>query len=48
MVGNDIIDIQLATLQSNWQRPRYLDKLFTTSEQELIRSSDNATRMVWR
>ena len=48
MVGNDIIDIQLATSQSNWQRPRYLDKLFTTSEQELIRSSDNATHMVWR
>ncbi|ARV09774.1 hypothetical protein BTO05_09005 [Winogradskyella sp. PC-19] len=48
MVGNDIIDIAKAKKESNWQRPRFLDKLFTIKEQQLIRYSDNSFIMVWR
>ncbi|WP_299519739.1 4'-phosphopantetheinyl transferase superfamily protein [Winogradskyella sp.] len=48
MVGNDIIDIELAKTQSNWQRPRYLDKLFTSKEQDLIERSEEPNIMVWQ
>ena len=47
MVGNDIVDIDLARTQSNWRRPRYLSKLFTAYEQELIHSSNKQTLKVW-
>ncbi len=48
MVGNDIVDIAEANQKSNWQRPRFLDKLFTLQEQQLIQNSDNSFLMVWR
>lgn len=48
MVGNDIIDIRLAKSQSNWKRPRYLDKLFTQEEQQYITTASNPTKAVWR
>ncbi|MBT8243645.1 MAG: 4-phosphopantetheinyl transferase family protein [Winogradskyella sp.] len=48
MVGNDIVDIAKAKKESNWQRPRFLDKLFTSKEQQIIHRSDNPFIMVWR
>lgn len=48
MVGNDIVDIAKAKNDSNWQRPRFLDKLFTSKEQQIIHSSDNPFIRVWR
>lgn len=48
MVGNDIIDIEESKKNSNWERPRFLEKLFTDHEQQLIRNSDNSFLMVWR
>ena len=48
MIGNDIVDIAEARQRSNWQRPRFLDKLFTLQEQQLIQNSDNSFLMVWR
>ena len=48
MVGNDIIDIQEAQKKSNWQRPRFLEKLFTIKEQQLIQNSEHSFLMVWR
>jgi phosphopantetheine--protein transferase-like protein len=48
MIGNDIVDIAEAKLKSNWQRPRFLDKLFTLKEQQYIQSSDNSFVMVWK
>ena len=48
MVGNDIVDIDLASLQSNWKRPKYLDKIFTTKEQALITHSTDPSTMVWQ
>ncbi|MCA0131219.1 4'-phosphopantetheinyl transferase family protein [Winogradskyella alexanderae] len=48
MVGNDIVDIELAKRQSDWQRPRYLDKIFNLQEQQLIYASNEPTIMVWK
>lgn len=47
MIGNDIIDLDLAKQESNWQRKGYLNKIMTTSEQELIQNSQNPNVMVW-
>lgn len=48
MVGNDIVDIEEAMQASNWQRPRFLEKLFTIKEQQSIQNSENSFLMVWR
>jgi phosphopantetheinyl transferase (holo-ACP synthase) len=47
MIGNDVIDLALAKVESNWQRKGYLDKVFTTKEKNLIYSAENLTLMVW-
>ncbi|MDO1502113.1 4'-phosphopantetheinyl transferase superfamily protein [Winogradskyella maritima] len=48
MIGNDIVDLKLAQSQSNWKRPRYLDKIFTRKEQGYITNSTEKEQMVWR
>jgi phosphopantetheine--protein transferase-like protein len=48
MIGNDIVDLEEAKENFNWQRPRFLEKLFTPHEQQLIQNSENAFLMVWR
>ena len=47
MIGNDVVDLTLAKTESNWQRKGYLNKIFTTKEQNLIYSAQNPTVMVW-
>ena len=47
MIGNDIVDLQLAKMQSNWQRPRFIEKIFTTSEQDIIQQSENPELEIW-
>lgn len=47
MIGNDIIDLNLAKTQSNWKRKGYLDKIFTSKEQSFIFKSSNPNEMVW-
>lgn len=47
MIGNDIVDLAIATQQSNWRRKNYLDKVFTPSEQDFIRTAANPDEMVW-
>ncbi|OEY71389.1 4'-phosphopantetheinyl transferase family protein [Salegentibacter salarius] len=47
MIGNDVIDLNLARLQSNWERRGYLQKLFTEEEQEFIKKSNNQELNVW-
>jgi hypothetical protein len=32
VIGNDIVDLALARKESNWKRPGYLNKIFTTKE----------------
>jgi hypothetical protein len=41
VIGNDIVDLALARKESNWKRPGYLNKIFTTKEQLLISSAEN-------
>lgn len=48
MIGNDVVDIAKAKRDSNWERPRYLEKIFTKKEQRYISKSENKTEMVWR
>ncbi len=47
MIGNDIVDLELARTQSNWQRKGWLQKLFTQKEQQHILSSADPTLQVW-
>lgn len=47
MIGNDIVDLGLARQESNWRRPRYLAKIFTPEEQQLIADAHRPTTMVW-
>ena len=47
MIGNDIVDLQLAAQQSNWQRKGFLDKIFTAKEQRLILKALDKEKMIW-
>lgn len=47
MIGNDVVDIELAKTESNWRRKGYLNKLFTAQEQACIYSSPNPDITVW-
>jgi len=47
MIGNDIVDLKQAAKDSNWKRPRYLDKIYTKKEQGIIFSAKNQDQMVW-
>lgn len=47
MIGNDIVDLQQASKESNWRRPGYLRKVFTTAEQQLITEAAMPHQMVW-
>ena len=47
MIGNDIVDLKLASIESNWQRKGFLDKVFTKVEKNLILNSNESFKMVW-
>ena len=47
MLGNDIVDLRKAKLESNWRRKGYLDKIFSLQEQDLIATAENQDQMVW-
>ncbi len=47
MIGNDVVDLQLAAGQSNWRRKGFLEKVFTTAEQDLITAATEQEIMVW-
>lgn len=47
MIGNDIIDLKAAAVQSNWKRARYLDKLYSQQEQNLILNAEDQDNTVW-
>jgi phosphopantetheinyl transferase (holo-ACP synthase) len=47
MIGNDIVDLELARKESNWKRKGFFDKIFTDKEQLLINNADNPEVMVW-
>lgn len=47
MIGNDIVDLRQAMLESNWRRKGYLNKLFSAKEQNWILEAADQTQMVW-
>ena len=47
MIGNDIVDLKQAAKDSNWKRPRFLEKIFTQAEQSIIFSAENKDQTVW-
>ena len=47
MLGNDLIDLQKAAIDSNWQRKGYLEKLFSEEEKLQILNSENPSIIVW-
>ena len=47
MIGNDVVDLKIALIESNWQRKGFLEKVFTIEEHDLILRSTNSFQMVW-
>lgn len=47
MIGNDVVDLELAKTESNWQRNGFLDKIFSKNEQNLIQNSKNQEITIW-
>ncbi|GGD24082.1 4'-phosphopantetheinyl transferase family protein [Flavobacterium orientale] len=47
MIGNDVVDLDLAGRQSNWRRKGYLDKIFTPDEQHYILQAPDPDTVVW-
>ncbi len=48
MVGNDLVDLQEAKRTTNWERPRWLQKVFTPKEQAIIKTSSDPFTVVWK
>lgn len=48
MVGNDIIDIDETSRSSDWERPGFMEKIFTPKEQSIISASDDPFTTVWQ
>lgn len=47
MLGNDVIDLDLAGRQSDWKRKNYLSKIFSPQEQALVSQTENPDLVVW-
>lgn len=47
MIGNDVVDLKLASIESNWQRRGFLSKIFSTEEQKQIAAAKDPTLLVW-
>ena len=48
MIGNDIVDLKLCRIESNWQRKGFLEKIYTERELILITDSKNQELTVWQ
>jgi len=48
MVGNDIIDLGETRRSTNWERPGFVQKIFTPKEQGFINASADPFSIVWR
>ena len=47
MIGNDVVDLQVAARESNWRRKGFLEKIFSEAEQEIITTSRDQDKIVW-
>jgi phosphopantetheinyl transferase (holo-ACP synthase) len=47
LIGNDVIDLDLAAQESNTRRKGWLEKLFTKCEQKTINNAANQHQVIW-
>ncbi len=47
MIGNDVVDLEVAAKESNWKRPRFLQKIFTKEEQLFLDAAPDKNIAVW-
>lgn len=47
MIGNDLVDVRQAAIESNWRRKGYLTKICTTEEQQLVMEAAKPDEMLW-
>jgi phosphopantetheinyl transferase (holo-ACP synthase) len=47
MIGNDVIDLELALRESNWKRKGWIEKIFTGAEQQWIYSFKDRDKALW-
>lgn len=47
MIGNDVVDLQLAAVQSNWRKKGFLTKVFSSEEQRIIETAAETDERVW-
>lgn len=47
MIGNDIIDLDFTSAQSNWRRKGFLEKLFSPEEQLILTETAEPEISVW-
>lgn len=47
MIGNDVVDISQSRLESNWQRPGFIQKIFTDDEQRCITNTNDPEILIW-
>jgi phosphopantetheinyl transferase (holo-ACP synthase) len=48
MIGNDIVDLDLAKKKHRWQDQRFLQKIFSKKEQQLISEAADPFCCIWR
>jgi phosphopantetheinyl transferase (holo-ACP synthase) len=48
VIGNDIIDLEVAGINSRWKEQRFLDKLFSVEEQAFIMAEEHRFNNIWR
>lgn len=47
MIGNDIIDLKVAAVESDPLRHRFIEKIFTSFEQKTIQNAQEKTIQIW-
>lgn len=47
MIGNDVVDLKEALVQSDWKRKGFLEKVFSAPEREIINATADKDKMVW-
>lgn len=47
MIGNDIVDLKFASSSPNWRRDRFMGKVFSPREQEIVSDSSDPFKTIW-
>jgi len=47
MIGNDVVDLELARTESSWRREGFVQKIFTNHEQQLIAAAKDTACAIW-